>query len=108
MQAETISAYAIDHSKACIPPIEPPATITFFTPKESSNFFCTFIVSSIVITGKSSPYSLSEAGFKEQGPVVPEQPPNIFEETTKYLLVSKALSGPIISFHQPKFLSSAE
>ena len=29
----TISGYLIDHSSACIPPIEPPATINFSIPK---------------------------------------------------------------------------
>ena len=35
------------------------------------------------------------------GPVEPEHPPKLLEQTTKYLLVSIALSGPIIWFHHP-------
>ena len=37
----------------------------------------------------------------EEGPVVPRQPPSTLEQITKYLLVSKALPGPIMLSHQP-------
>ena len=56
--------------------------------------------------GKLLPYTLPVSGLIEVGPVEPEQPPRLFEQTTKYLLVSIALSGPIILSHQPKFAPS--
>ena len=39
--------------------------------------------------------------------MVPRQPPSTFEQMTKYLLVSKALPGPIMLSHQPGLPVSA-
>lgn len=41
----------------------------------------------------------------DAGPVVPEHPPKTLDAITKYLLVSKALPGPINISHHPGFLS---
>src|ERR1035437_2328267 len=37
----------------------------------------------------------------DEGPVAPRQPPSTLEQIMKYLLVSKALPGPIMLSHQP-------
>ena len=39
--------------------------------------------------------------------MVPRHPPSTFEQITKYLLVSKALPGPIMLSHQPGLPVSA-
>ena len=59
-------------------------------------------MSATVMTGKSDPYGRPVAGFVDDGPVVPRQPPSRFELTTKNRSVSKALPGPIMPSHQPR------
>src|ERR1035438_2948594 len=58
-------------------------------------------MSRMVITGNDMAYGQPVAGLMEAGPVLPRQPPRTFEQMTKYLLVSKALPGPIMLSHQP-------
>ena len=65
-------------------------------------------MSLIVTTGKRIPYGRPIPGSKEAGPVLPEQPPRTFEQTTKYFSVSKASPGPTIGCHQPPRLYSSE
>ena len=48
-----------------------------------------------------SPYGRPVDGSSDEGPVVPEQPPRRFDETTKKRSVSIALPGPIRLSHQP-------
>ncbi len=47
------------------------------------------------------------AGFSDDGPVLPLQPPMTLAQMTKYLSVSRPLPGPIIMSHQPGRLSLA-
>ena len=58
-------------------------------------------MSPMVITGNDMAYGQPVAGLIEDGPVVPRHPPSTLEQITKYLLVSKALPGPIMLSHQP-------
>ena len=58
-------------------------------------------MSPIVITGNDIAYGQPVAGLIDAGPVVPRQPPSTLVQITKYLLVSKALPGPIMLSHQP-------
>lgn len=46
---------------------------------------------------------LPVSGLIDAGPVVPEHPPKTLDAITKYLLVSKALPGPINISHHPGF-----
>src|ERR1700686_4563942 len=85
-----------------MPPIEPPETASSREiPRESISIFCKRTMSPIVITGNVIAYGQPVAGLIEPGPVVPRQPPSTLEQITKYLLVSKALAGPIMLSHQP-------
>src|SRR5687768_18583970 len=59
-------------------------------------------MSATVMTGKSDPYGRPVAGFVDDGPVVPAQPPSRLVLTTKKRVVSKALPGPIMPSHQPR------
>src|SRR3989338_6284809 len=98
----THSGYKTAHFKACSPPMDPPAAQNNFEmPKCSNSFFWVTTISAIVTTGKLSPNGFPVLGLMEAGPVLPLQLPITFEEITKYLLVSKALSGPIMPSHQP-------
>ena len=51
-------------------------------------------------------YGFFVIGSIELGPVEPLHPPSIFEQITKYLLVSIGLPGPIIGSHHPVSESS--
>jgi hypothetical protein len=62
--------------------------------------------SSTVSTGKSAPNGLPVAGLRLLGPVEPLQPPRLFRLTTKNLLVSMGLPGPMQLSHQPGLRSS--
>jgi len=54
MAAWTASGYAVTHSRACIPPIEPPATARSFSiPRWSTSAFCALTMSPMVMTGNS-------------------------------------------------------
>src|SRR3989337_173886 len=91
-----------------MPPIEPPATDKSFSmPRWSSRCSCTWTMSETPMIGNSRAYSFPVLGFGEDGPVVPLQPPRMFEHITKYLSVSNPRSGPTILSHQPGFLSRA-
>lgn len=57
-------------------------------------------LSRMVISGKRGPHG-RPSGAMEAGPVVPWQPPRTLGHTTKKRLVSMALLGPTILFHQP-------
>ncbi len=101
--ASTWSGNRIAHSRACIPPSEPPATAASRSmPSTSRNARSVRTMSATVITGKSEPYGRPVAGSIDDGPVVPRQPPSRLVETTKKRSVSKALPGPIIPSHQPR------
>src|ERR1700722_276913 len=106
--ASTWSGYRIDHSNACIPPSEPPATAASRSiPIASRNARSVRTMSATVMTGKSGPYGWPVAGSGDDGPVVPRQPPSRLVATTKKLSVSNALPGPIIPSHQPSPLPAA-
>src|SRR3712207_7406028 len=62
----------------------------------------------MVIMGNRIPYGRSVSGSTEAGPVLPEQPPNTFEHTTKFSSVSTGRPGPTISSHQPPRLYASE
>ena len=95
--------YRTAHSRACIPPREPPATAASRSmPSTSRKARSVRTMSATVITGKSEPYGRPVAGSIDDGPVVPRQPPSRLVETTKNRSVSKALPGPIIPSHQPR------
>jgi len=77
------SGWAVSQSKACIPPMEPPVTESSRSILRWSNrCFCTCTISEIVMMGKSRPYLLPVLGLIEDGPVVPLQPPRMFEQIT--------------------------
>src|ERR1035437_2404155 len=98
----TDSGEAAAHSSACIPPIDPPETVSRrWMPKESISIFCKRTMSPMVITGNDMANGQPVAGLREEGPVVPRHPPSTLEQITKYLLVSNALPGPIMLSHQP-------
>src|SRR5437763_2845316 len=59
-------------------------------------------MSATVTGGNDEPYGFPVAGLIEAGPVVPRQPPMMFDEMTKYFVVSNALPGPIMPSHQPR------
>ena len=81
--ASTSSGNRIDHSKACIPPREPPVTAASRSiPRARRKTRSVLTMSATVITGKSGPYGRPVAGSAEDGPVVPRQPPSRFVETT--------------------------
>ncbi len=103
--ASTWPGNRIAHSRACIPPSEPPATAASRSmPSTSRNARSVRTMSATVITGKSAPYGWPVAGSVDPGPVVPRQPPSRFVEMTKKRSVSNALPGPIIPSHQPRAL----
>ena len=82
--ASTWSGYRIDHSNACMPPSEPPATAASRPiPSTSRNARSVRTMSATVITGKSLPYGRPVAGSGEDGPVVPRQPPSRLVAITK-------------------------
>ena len=86
-----------------MPPSEPPATAASRSiPSSVKNARCARTMSATVITGKSEPYGRPVAGFGDDGPVVPRQPPRRFVLTTKKRSVSNALPGPIMPSHQPR------
>ena len=86
-----------------MPPSEPPATAASRAmPSSSATPARARTMSATVMTGKSDPYGLPVAGFVDEGPVVPRQPPSRFVLTTKNRSVSNALPGPIIPSHQPR------
>jgi len=105
----TMSGYMTAHSRACMPPIEPPATASRRSmPRCLTSMCCKRTMSAMVMPGNDSAYGLPVAGLMEDGPVVPRQPPSTFEQIMKYLLVSKALPGPIMLSHQPGLPSSGQ
>ena len=55
--------------------------------------------------GKSFPKLSFVSGLMLVGPVEPEHPPKLLQQTTKYLSVSIALLGPISWSHQPEVSS---
>src|SRR5687768_8727812 len=86
-----------------MPPREPPATAaSLVIPIASRNARSARTMSATVIVGKLDPYGLPVAGFVDEGPVVPRQPPSRLVLTTKKRSVSKALPGPIMPSHQPR------
>ncbi|MNP63095.1 hypothetical protein D3C76_1584480 [compost metagenome] len=96
------------HCKACMPPRLPPTTAAHWPmPRWSARraWLCT--QSSTVSTGNSAPKGLPVAGLVLLGPVEPLQPPRLFRLTTKNLLVSIGLPGPMQLSHQPGLRSSA-
>src|SRR5579864_2070594 len=104
MAAATLSGYETAHSKACMPPIDPPATASKRSmPRKSTRLFCTRTMSPMVITGNDRPNGQPVCGLTDDGPVVPWQPPSTFEQIMKYFSVSNALPGPIMLSHQPGF-----
>ncbi|OQB91461.1 MAG: hypothetical protein BWX86_02015 [Verrucomicrobia bacterium ADurb.Bin122] len=58
-------------------------------------------MSRTVTKGNAVPYARPVAGLIDDGPELPWQPPSTLEQTTKNLVVSMALPGPIRLFHQP-------
>ena len=97
------SGYATAHSRACIPPSEPPlAANTRSMPSSRRNARCARTMSPTVTTGKSPPYGRPVRGFVEFGPVEPRQLPMRLLQTTKWRSVSNALPGPIMPSHQPR------
>src|SRR5579863_262748 len=102
----TRSGYETIHWRACIPPIDPPTTErSFSTWRRSMRCLCASTMSRIVIEGNESAYGLPVSGLTEEGPVEPLHPPITLEQITKYLSVSSPFPGPIMSSHQPGFLS---
>src|ERR1019366_3089899 len=102
MALTTDSGYAAAHSSACMPPIDPPETVSRrWMPKESISIFCKRTISPMVITGNDMAYGAPVAGLSDPGPVVPRHPPSTLEQITKYWLVSNALPGPIMLSHHP-------
>src|SRR5208283_4994123 len=98
----TRSGQETAHSRACIPPMDPPVTESSRAmPNQSISIRCTRTMSPTVITGNDMAYGQPVAGFTDAGPVVPRHPPRTFEQIMKYLLVSNALPGPIMLSHQP-------
>src|SRR5215467_10866224 len=98
----TLSGYATAHSKACIPPIDPPEMVSIREiPRCSISSFCKRTMSETVTEGNVMAQGQPVSGLIDPGPVVPRQPPSTFEQITKYWSVSKALPGPIIFDHHP-------
>ena len=98
----TRSGYVTAHSSACIPPIEPPDTVSNRSiPRWSISIFCSRTISAIVTWGNDIAHGHPVSGLIEPGPVVPRHPPSTLEQMTKYLSVSKALPGPIMEDHHP-------
>ena len=95
------SGYMIAHSSDCIAPIEPPMTANqVLMPRTFESSCWAFTWSRMVRYGKSAPNSRPLVS-SELGPVEPWQLPSMFGATTKYLSVSIAKPGPMMSLHQP-------
>ncbi|MNE37821.1 hypothetical protein D3C80_1316910 [compost metagenome] len=95
------------HCIACMPPRLPPMTAAHCVmPMRSARRAWLWTQSSTVSTGKSAPNGLPVSGLVLLGPVEPLQPPRLFRLTTKNLLVSIGLPGPMQLSHQPGLRSS--
>jgi hypothetical protein len=82
--ARTAPGYATAHSRACIPPSDPPLTAsTDSIPSARRNARCARTMSPTVTTGKVAPYGLPLAGSMDVGPVEPRHEPMRFVHTTK-------------------------
>lgn len=64
---------------------------------------CARTMSSMVRIGKRVAYRSPSDGSREDGPVLPKQPPITFVHITKYLSVSSGAPGPMNFSHQPGF-----
>ena len=97
------------HCNACIPPKLPPMTAANrWIPSVSASIAWVCTQSFTVTAGKVAPHGFPVVGLMATGPVLPLQPPRLFSETTKNLLVSMGLPGPMQASHQPGFASSGE
>ena len=95
------------HCITCMPPRLPPITAAHCSmPRASARRAWLFTQSFTVTMGKSAPHSEPVSGLAVLGPLEPLQPPRLFGETMKYLLVSKGLPGPMQLSHQPGLRSS--
>ncbi len=98
----TRCGYMTAHSRACMPPIDPPTTVSQrLMPRWSVSAFWTRTMSRMVTTGKREPYGRPSTGCGDDGPVVPWQPPSTLAHTTKWRSVSRARPGPTTPSHQP-------
>ena len=90
------------HSRACIPPIEPPTTLCQrSTPRWSATFAWLRTQSRTDTTGKRLPHGRPSSGCGLAGPVLPWQPPSTLTHTTNQRSVSMARPGPMSPSHQP-------
>ncbi len=97
----TRSGKVAAHSKARMPPMEPPTTAAQESiPKASASASSARTVSRMVMRGNRLPQAFPSCAGLE-GPVVPWQPPSTLGATTKYLSVSRASPGPTSPSHQP-------
>src|SRR5688572_18294977 len=82
----TRSGNITPHSSACMPPIDPPTTASHWrTPSALATATWLRTMSRIDTTGKLEPYGVRVVlpGCREDGPVLPWQPPSTLAQTTK-------------------------
>ena len=92
---------SIAHSRARMPPIEPPITACQRKmPKRMASCRSAATRSRMVKAGKRGPQG-RPSGAGLEGPLLPWQPPNTLGQSTKKRSVSRARPGPIRSSHQP-------
>src|SRR5262245_41143053 len=90
------------HSKTCMPPIDPPATLNHRSiARWSINRTLASTMAAMVMTGNSQPQGRPVLGLRLDGPVDPMQPPRMLGQITKKRSVSIGLPGPTIASHQP-------
>src|SRR5688572_4886831 len=101
----TRSGRSLAAARLNIPPILAPTSVTFFPSPTSSStsLHCARTISPNVTIGKRVAHRAPLLLSMLLGPVEPKQPPSTLVHTTKYLLVSRALPGPMNFSHHPGF-----